>query len=128
MACKLDWKLNGAGLKALIEGMSCPVLASTSPSWTPPVKITDGESCASFLADLMKTDIDGMKVSDFLNADSSCPANLKISGTKQNLAEAQGSSNSSGYILPFHLAFNRTAASCMGAPAMGFAPGPHNNP
>jgi len=122
-ACKLDWKTGGAGLKALIEGMSCPVLAATSTSWTPPVKITEGETCTSFLSDLMKTDIDGMKVSDFLNGDSTCAANLKISGTKQGLEEmVDDASNSSGYILPFHLAFNRSAASCMGAPSMGYAP------
>ena len=81
--------------------------------------ITEGESCSAFLAALLKTKVDGMTVSQMLTSSSSCSASAKIHGTKQQNAL---SSASDSYILPFHLAFNRTAASCMGAPAMGYDP------
>lgn len=102
--------------------MTCPVLAATSPTWTPPVKMTDGELCSTFLSALLKTKVDGMVVSEMLETSSSCPATVKISGisgTQQVTAGISAPDASDGYILPFHLAFNKTAASCMGAPAMG---------
>ena len=102
--------------------MSCNDIADASESWSPPVNITNGEFCSQFLSDILKTRIDGMQVSDYLFPNSTCAPSLKIHGINGTEEASVRDSNTSDYIIPFHLAFNKSAASCMGAPAMGYDP------
>jgi len=56
-----------------------------------------------------------MSVADVLDPSSSCPSDLKV-----NTHAELDTSNDDGYILPFHLEFNTTSATCMPAPEMDY--------
>lgn len=134
-ACDFDWidteGAHGANgyhneLQYIFETISCKGFSELMDDAGVP--IAEGESCMSFVRDLGKATVEHMKVSEegfrmgertpWGRAKTTCPAELKVNLTAAAVA-VDGDLASPRYMLPFPLAFNRTSATCMGAPQMG---------
>ena len=139
--CTIHWSPQGTGVRSLLEGLRCEDFVAIVKGGSPSVLVSEGELCSKMMADLATTTVYSMKVSNFITAPTECPADLKVHGIPKNSTAMDAAVSSSpvltptpstnhtkgdaDYILPFHLAFNRTSASCMGAPAMGYTPDTH---
>lgn len=124
--CDIQWTQAGGEIKALVESMPCKALVQALQGANPPVAVANGEKCETLLTQLQNTTLEHMKISDFIKNTTTCAPNLVVSGAPTEGDEAsslvqQPAADNMSYILPFNLQFNKTAASCMPAPAMAYA-------
>lgn len=117
-ACSLIWNTIGDNeLQQLFNEMECDSFVGLLAGATPSVNVVDGELCSKMLGEVLNTTIQHMKVSYQLSMYSSCPADLKMNFSKYTMIEK---TEKDEYMLPFHLAFNETSATCMPAPEMDY--------
>ena len=101
---------------------TCSVLESVLSGAVPPVTLKTGESCSSVMEKVYNTRIEGLVAKDYITELPSCPAGLNVKAdnnidtTPKNI---QGDP-SVDYLLPYPLMFDKTSASCMGAPEMAY--------
>ena len=121
-SCNITFNREGADLKGIIMSATCPVLESVLSGAVPPVTLKTGESCSSVMEKVYNTRIEGLVAKDYITELPSCPTGLNVKAdnnidtTTKNI---QGDP-SVDYLLPYPLMFDKTSASCMGAPEMAY--------
>lgn len=119
--CDLVWNTIGDNeLQQLFNEMECDRFVGLLASASPSVNFVDGELCSQMLSEVLKTTIQHMKVIYQLSDESSCPADLKANFSLKSNELPGDDNNDNEYMLPFHLAFNETSATCMPAPEMDY--------
>ena len=133
--CDVKWTIAGDVLKDTIMSMPCAVLAQDLAGAVPPVHITQGEACSTFLSSFRNTSYDHIPLGDLIEPNPTCPSGAKITGLRTLLPAAgvvacivahtwlaaasvadevdPAQNITSKYILPFNLQFNDTSAQCM---------------
>lgn len=118
-ACTLSWLTIGDNeIQELFNSLDCDSFVGLLAGAVPSVNVTDGLLCSEMFTQVVGTTIQHMKVSYMLSSHFTCPADLKVNLTSKN--EAQQITEDDSYMLPFHLAFNETSATCMPAPEMDY--------
>ena len=109
--CNITWF--DRSIEEMINGMKCSSLMSLLQFADPPIYLTEGELCSRFISEILGSSFDGIPVPSIISSNSTCPDDSRVE--LQRFSE-------NPYMLPFHLAFNETSATCMPAPDMGYVP------
>lgn len=116
--CELQWLTIGDNeIQELFNNLECSSFTNLLAGAVPPVQVTDGHLCTQLITAILGTTIQHMNVSYQLSSHFTCPADSKVNLTDENSARKTINDD---YMIPFHLAFDETSATCMPAPEMDY--------
>jgi phospholipase C len=132
-SCSVSFTEAGQDLEGILMNADCDDLTSTLKAATPPVPVVLGEACSKFMHALYNTEVENLVVKQFLKQEPACPAGAFVDPFTAAAAAKKAAGGGGGggepplrsdpslnYTLPFPLSFDRSAASCMGAPEMAY--------